>query len=106
MRERSVRPVIAPWARSATIAANGAPRCAPCTSVPPISTVHGETIIDAQIRFTPSDRFEFYLGVDNLFDNAPPFISVFLANVPGVNTDAGTYDAIGRRFYAGARVRF
>jgi iron complex outermembrane receptor protein len=65
-----------------------------------------EFIVDAQIRFTPSDHTQFYLGADNLFDNAPPFISTALGGHAGTNTDAGTYDAIGRRFYAGARVRF
>jgi len=27
-------------------------------------------------------------------------------NVTGTETDAGTYDAIGRRWYAGVHVRF
>jgi outer membrane receptor protein involved in Fe transport len=64
---------------------------------------HAETVFDAQVRFTRAERFQFYLGVDNLLDNAPPLI---MGGAPGTNTDAGTYDAIGRRFYAGARARF
>ena len=73
-----------------------------------IFRVGAEWIVDAQLRFTPSERVEVYLGADNLFDNDPPFISDFLLSVAGTGTgtDSGTYDAIGRRFYLGARLRF
>ena len=63
--------------------------------------------IDTQIRFRPADEYEFYLGVDNLFNRAPPPI---ISGIPGSNTgaetDASTYDPIGRSFYAGARLKF
>lgn len=65
-----------------------------------------EIVFDAQLRFTPLDRFQLYLGIDNLLDNAPPFVAGAFGLSPGVNTDAGTYDAIGRRFYVGARVKY
>jgi outer membrane receptor protein involved in Fe transport len=46
-----------------------------------------------------NDRFQFYMGVDNLFDTAPP--------LGLLGTGAGDpFDAIGRYFYAGATVDF
>lgn len=63
--------------------------------------------LNTQIRFTPANAYEFYVGVVNLFDKAPPPI---ISGIPGDNTgtetDAGTYDPIGRRFYAGVRLKF
>lgn len=64
---------------------------------------------DVQARFGVGEdkNFEFYLGVDNLFDKDPPFIpSGFASSVTGTETAADTYDPFGRRFYAGARVKF
>lgn len=64
---------------------------------------------DAQVRFDvdPDKRFEFYVGVDNVFDKKPPFLpSGFASSVTGTETAADTYDPFGRRWYAGARVRF
>ncbi|WP_166039983.1 TonB-dependent receptor [Sphingosinicella sp. YJ22] len=53
------------------------------------------------IRFNirPSERFQFYMGVDNLFDTQPPF-----GLLGGGGGDP--YDPIGRYFYAGATVDF
>jgi outer membrane receptor protein involved in Fe transport len=63
--------------------------------------------LDTQVRFTPGDNFEFYVGADNVLDTAPPpIISGLPGNTTGAETDAGTYDAIGRRFYAGVRLKF
>lgn len=62
---------------------------------------------DMQIRFTPGDHLEFYVGANNLFNvSPPPVISGLPGNTTGAETDAGTYDPIGRRFYAGARIKF
>lgn len=64
---------------------------------------------DAQARID-LDRagvFAFYVGVDNLFDKKPPLIDQNGAsNIAGTETAADTYDPYGRRFYAGAVVRF
>ena len=44
---------------------------------------------------------------NNILNTAPPpVISGLPGNTTGAETDAGTYDAIGRRYYAGARIRF
>ena len=53
------------------------------------------------VRFSirPNERFQFYMGVDNLFDTQPPF--GLLGGGAG-----DPYDPIGRYFYAGATVDF
>lgn len=74
-----------------------------------LNTVGDAFYHDVQARFGVGEKetFEFYVGVDNLFDRAPPFLpSGFASNVTGTETAADTYDPFGRRFYAGARVRF
>ena len=49
----------------------------------------------------------FNLGVDNATDETGPAIYTSLpGNDVGTDTDAGTYDPIGRRFYVGARLSF
>lgn len=69
--------------------------------------IGGEFIANAQLRFTPVDNLELYVGGNNLFDNdAPPIISGLPGNSTGTETAAGTYDPIGRRYYAGIRTRF
>lgn len=37
---------------------------------------------------------------------APLILTALTGNVTGAGTDAGTYDAIGRRYYAGVRYNF
>ena len=62
---------------------------------------------DAQVRFRAGDNYEFFTGVTNLFDKAPPpIISGLPADSTGTETDAGTYDPIGRRYYAGVKLKF
>jgi outer membrane receptor protein involved in Fe transport len=69
--------------------------------------IPAEFYLDAQVRFTPSRTYEFFLGVDNALDNdAPKILSGTPFNVTGSDTAASTYDVFGRRYYAGARLRF
>jgi iron complex outermembrane receptor protein len=66
-----------------------------------------EFYLDTQIRYNVNDTFEFYFGADNVLGNKPPVIPSNLPfNTTGAETDAGTYDAIGRRFYFGGTLRF
>lgn len=67
--------------------------------------VHPEFYLDSQLRFTVKDNYEFYMGVDNLLDNKAPFLAD-IGGSTGQATDAGTYDALGRRYYAGIKLRF
>lgn len=64
---------------------------------------------DAQLRFGIDDKkkFEFYLGIDNVFDKKPPvFGDTNPVTFPGAQTSATTYDLYGRLFYAGVDFRF
>ena len=69
--------------------------------------VDSVTYHDINIAYRPWEQAEFYIGVNNLFDEEPPAI---ITGLPGSNTgtetDAGTYDAVGRRYYAGFRLTF
>jgi outer membrane receptor protein involved in Fe transport len=62
----------------------------------------------ARLNMRVNDRFQFYMGVDNIFDTEPPGGSLGIsagANT-GVASGGDPYDAIGRYFYAGAQVDF
>lgn len=62
---------------------------------------------DVQFTWTPDDRYEVFLGGTNVFDkDPPPIISGLPFSNTGTETDAGTYDPIGARWYAGVRVKF
>jgi iron complex outermembrane receptor protein len=62
---------------------------------------------DLQVTWSPGDTVELYVGATNLFDeDAPKIISGLPGDDTGTETDAGTYDPIGQRFYAGFRTKF
>lgn len=66
-----------------------------------------EIIIDMQASYFISEGVSIYGGIDNLLDNEPPaIISGLASGSTGTETDAGTYDPIGQRFYVGIRSRF
>ncbi|MBL0916147.1 MAG: TonB-dependent receptor, partial [Sphingopyxis sp.] len=52
--------------------------------------------VDADVN----DRFNIYLGVDNLFDRQPPY------GLTGVGAGSGIYDVRGRYGYAGFVAKF
>ena len=61
---------------------------------------------DFQLTYNLRKEVDLYVGVDNAFDTkAPPIISGLPGNTTGAETDAGTYDPIGRRYYVGLRVK-
>ncbi len=67
--------------------------------------VGSKTYQDFQLSYEFRKKWELYLGLDNAFDTkAPPIVSGLPGDVTGTETDAGTYDPIGRRYYAGLRV--
>ena len=69
--------------------------------------IPAEFYLDMQTTFFAGDRYEFYLGVDNLLDNdAPNILSGVTGNVTGSDTAADVYDVFGRRYYAGVRLNF
>ena len=67
--------------------------------------VGAETYLDTQVRFFAKNGMEFYVGVDNLLDNAPPY-TASVAGTTGQETDTGTYDPFGRSYYAGVKLSF
>ncbi len=68
--------------------------------------IAAKTYFDLQGTYT-FRKAQFYVGMNNVFDTkAPPIISGLPGNTTGAETDAGTYDAIGRRYYVGMRYSF
>ena len=65
---------------------------------------------DVQLKVSAgdNDRFEFFVGANNVFDRKPPKLedTVFYGTITGTTTAADVYDPFGRRFYAGAQVHF
>ena len=65
--------------------------------------------LNGTFAITPDARIR--VGIDNLFDKAPPLIGVNL-NADGLGTlrggsfDNAQYDVLGRRFYLGATFDF
>lgn len=68
-------------------------------------SVGAETIVNGQVNYSISEDISVYAGVNNLLDNEPPpIISGLASGTTGVETNGGTYDAIGQRFYLGVRI--
>ncbi|MGX4641546.1 TonB-dependent receptor domain-containing protein [Massilia sp. SYSU DXS3249] len=64
------------------------------------------TYTDLQASYQIRKGTELYFGLNNAFDTQPPaIISGLPGSDTGAETDAGTYDPIGRRWYAGIRVK-
>ena len=63
---------------------------------------------DFSTRFNVNEHFDFTFTVTNLFDKKPPAVGNDIGSTAfnSGNTYPSTYDALGRRFAAGARVKF
>ena len=61
---------------------------------------------DVNIRWKATDRVEAYVGVNNLFDNDPPFFPSSQSGTQALDTVPAYYDIFGRSAYAGVRLRF
>lgn len=70
----------------------------PASTTPGIAAYN---YLDFNAKFEINERFTLGLGVTNLTDKAPPFISA-----SPLTTDAATYDVIGRSFYASLKAKF
>ena len=60
-----------------------------------------EGVRDLSLRVDPAERFSLRFGVNNLFDKTPPVVSGVLGQ-----TNASTYDVLGRTYYLAATARF
>ena len=68
--------------------------------------VGSRTYTDFQLTYELRKSTELYVGLENAFDTkAPRIISGLPGSSTGTETDAGTYDPIGRRWYAGIRIK-
>ena len=68
--------------------------------------IAAKTYTDGQVTYSVG-KAQLYFGINNLLDTKAPLIPSGLpGNNTGTETDAGTYDAIGRRYYAGVRYSF
>ncbi|AVR95703.1 TonB-dependent receptor plug domain-containing protein [Pseudoduganella armeniaca] len=66
--------------------------------------VGSRTYQDFQLTYELRKKFELYFGMDNAFNTkAPPIVTGLPGNTTGAETEAGAYDAIGRRYYLGLR---
>ena len=63
---------------------------------------------DLSTRIGVSDNFDFTITVTNLFDKEPPIVGGTIGSTSfnSGNTYPSTYDALGRRFAMGARLKF
>ncbi|GAA4725570.1 TonB-dependent receptor [Sphingomonas lutea] len=63
---------------------------------------------DLSTRYNVSENFDFTFTIQNLFDKDPPNVgnSVGSTAFNSGNTYPGTYDSLGRRFGAAARIKF
>jgi len=67
--------------------------------------VGSRTYTSMQLTYTVKKSVDLYFGMDNVFDiKAPPIISGLPGDTTGTETDASSYDPIGRRFYGGVRI--
>jgi iron complex outermembrane recepter protein len=60
------------------------------------------------LRFSQQvgESFEFFVGVNNLLDTAPPFFPSGHAGTQALDTVPAYYDVFGRSYYSGVRLRF
>jgi outer membrane receptor protein involved in Fe transport len=69
--------------------------------------IGAEVYHDLQASYYITESVEVFGGINNAFDNEPPAILTGVdGSDTGTETDAGTYDPIGRTFYLGFRAKF
>ncbi|WBH15399.1 TonB-dependent receptor domain-containing protein [Sphingomonas radiodurans] len=70
--------------------------------------ISGKDYFDLTVRANVGENYTFTFGVQNLLDQEPPLVGGEAGSTTfnSGNTFPSTYDAIGRRFVAGAKVRF
>jgi iron complex outermembrane receptor protein len=68
-----------------------------------VERVPASDFLDLTFSFEATENFTLSVGVNNIFDKTPVQIG---SNQEQANTYPGTYDVIGRDFFASARVKF
>ncbi|WP_070936182.1 TonB-dependent receptor domain-containing protein [Edaphosphingomonas haloaromaticamans] len=79
-----------------------------CIVEPGFRKIKSYDYFDLATRVAVSDNFDVTFTVTNLFDKKPPVVgnSIGSTTYNSGNTYPSTYDALGRRFAIGGRVRF
>jgi len=75
----------------------------PDTTILPVGAYD---IFDAFGNWGITETVALRFGIDNLLDKQPPRTGVDPGNNNGLGTNAGYYDVIGRRYYAGLNLTF
>lgn len=73
------------------------------TTEPDLPNIKSQNHFDLNARFTVAKSFEFFGGVQNMFDKQPPSVN---SGFTVTNTDNTLYDPLGRRFLVRAKVSF
>lgn len=68
--------------------------------------VPAQSYSDIRLSYNVDKQYEFYFGVNNLFDNSPPFFPTGTSGTQALDTIPAYYDVFGRSFYAGIKANF
>ena len=79
-----------------------------CVVDPRFREIDAYNYFDFSTRFNVNEHFDMTLTATNIFDKKPPVVggTVGTTTYNGGNTFPSTYDALGRRFAVGARLKF
>jgi outer membrane receptor protein involved in Fe transport len=79
-----------------------------CLVDPAFRRIKGQHYFDFTTRFNVNEHFELTFTIENLFDKDPPVVGNTIGTTAfnSGNTYPSTYDPLGRRFAAGARIKF
>ncbi|MBS0481342.1 MAG: TonB-dependent receptor [Proteobacteria bacterium] len=68
--------------------------------------ISSQSYVDLTASFRLTDAFKWRLGINNLFDKAPPVVGNAAAPSGNGNTYPQVYDAMGRRVFVGVSMNF
>lgn len=77
----------------------------PSSELCDITGVDSEIYSDIQARYQFRDNIDVYFGINNVFENDPPFFPGVEDGVGSTDFGGAIYDNIGRYFYLGTTVR-
>lgn len=69
----------------------------------PVKKGDAVNYLDLTAGYTFNERYSLFAGIDNLLDEEPPIFGFSIAG--DANVDISLYDVLGRRFFAGFRIR-
>jgi outer membrane receptor protein involved in Fe transport len=70
----------------------------------PALNIKSHTYLDLTLGYSVSDKTRLQVGAINLSDEDPPIL--YQNNVTNANTDAETYDLLGRRWFLNINHKF